>query len=83
MDKIDEKLGRLCLRWHRTSGEPKTFSAEKVYGLVSIGVIRSIVNLVLRSTMHCVTGETKVRAVRHFSMCDVVDGWEHLSFYVN
>lgn len=83
VDKFDKILGCLRLRWHRASGEQENVSAGKEYGLVSIGAIRGTINLVTRNTMLCVLDKAKPRAFSKSSMCDGVDGWEKLSFYVD
>lgn len=74
MDKMDKIHRRVCLTWHRTSGQPGILSLEKEYVLIPIASNRGTINIFPWNKMLSVIDKSEARAVSSFQTYEGVHG---------
>lgn len=82
LDEIQKILGCVFLQWHRTSGEPGKFSAQKEYEFDLVVAVCGAANLAPKSTKNCAINPAKLRTVSDFHIYDGIDRYKNLSIEV-
>lgn len=83
IDKVDERLGCIRLRWHRTDGIDGVLSASKEYGLVPVDSLRGKVHIVPADCAMESISESDQRKRALKETCSGEPSWSSQVFYLN